>query len=94
MEPNSPKGFDLRRDGRYAIHSGVEDTEGTGGEFAISGLATFIEDQETRAVAIRSASYRPADRYILFELGIEKASSTLYVNGQPVREHWTSNAIS
>ena len=28
MEPTSPKGHDLRRDGRYAIHCAVSDTSG------------------------------------------------------------------
>ena len=28
MEPDSPKGRDLRRDGRYALHAGVEDANG------------------------------------------------------------------
>jgi hypothetical protein len=28
MEPTSPKGYDLRRDGRYAMHSAVSDSSG------------------------------------------------------------------
>jgi hypothetical protein len=91
MEPTSPKGFDLRRNGRYAIHSGVEDAEGTGGEFAISGRATFVDDAEIRKIAVRSAGYEVADRYVLFELSVERAASTLYVDGPPLRRQWRLN---
>jgi hypothetical protein len=94
MEPTSPKGFDLRRDGRYALHSGVEDAEGSGGEFAISGRAALVEDAETRQVAVRSASYQPADRYILFELGVEQAASTHYGEDGPIRTRWSSNTTA
>ncbi|MCB0202711.1 MAG: pyridoxamine 5'-phosphate oxidase family protein, partial [Anaerolineae bacterium] len=37
MEPTSPKGHDLQRDSRYAIHCGVTDNSGASGEFYISG---------------------------------------------------------
>jgi hypothetical protein len=88
MEPTSPKGNDLRRDGRYAIHSAVSDSNGTSGEFIITGTARFIADPAVRSLATQLASYPPADRYILFELGIERADSTIYQEGQPVRQHW------
>jgi hypothetical protein len=94
MEPTSPKGYDLRRDGRFALHCGVEDNEGGGGEFHIAGRATLVEDAGVRAVAIGAASYNPADRYILFELTIERAASLLYVDGQVVRQNWTAAGIS
>lgn len=34
------------------------------------------------------ASYTPADRYVLFELGIDGAISTVYREGRPVRQRW------
>jgi len=71
MEPTSPKGHDLRRDGRYAIHCSVSDTSGAGGEFIITGQAHFIDNPELRALAVRLASYTPVDRYALFEFDIE-----------------------
>ena len=88
MEPTSPKGHDLRRDGRYAIHSSVADNEGTTGEFIISGRAQMIEDPSVRAVALRLVLYTPAEQYILFEFDVESASSTTYDHSQPVRTHW------
>jgi hypothetical protein len=88
MEPTSPKGYDLRRDGRYVLHCSVSDSSGGGGEFLISGRARFIEEPELRALATQAASYRPADRYILFELSVESALATVYEEGKPVRRHW------
>jgi hypothetical protein len=88
MEPTSPKGHDLRRDGRYAMHCSVADSEGAGGEFIISGRGVLVEDPALRKVAMQYSSYQPKDRYILFELSVESASSTVYGDGQPVRQHW------
>jgi Pyridoxamine 5'-phosphate oxidase len=78
MEPTSPKGRDLRERRSYALHCGVPDMEGTGGEFHVSGTATLIDDQEARALAVASARYSPAERYILFELHITEARCNGY----------------
>jgi len=88
MEPTSPKGHDLQRDGRYAIHCSVTDTSGASGEFIITGHAHIIEDPELRALAVRSSTYEPADRYILFEFDIETAASTTYPEDAPIRQFW------
>jgi hypothetical protein len=89
MEPTSPKGHDLRRDGRYALHCSVGDSEGTGGEFLITGIAKFTEDEEKREIATRHASYEIISRYILFELGVDTAFSNVYgEDGKPVRKRW------
>ena len=92
MEPTSPKGHDLRRDGRYAIHCSVSDTSGASGEFIVAGRAHFIDNPELRTLAVRLASYAPADRYILFEFDIDSAASTVYQDDQPIRQHWKRNA--
>jgi hypothetical protein len=89
MEPTSPKGLDLRRDGRYTMHSTVKDSSGAGGEFLITGTARAVEDAESRTVAAQAASYDPADRYVLFELEVDTAFSTIYGDeDEPVRERW------
>jgi hypothetical protein len=88
MEPTSPKGQDLRRDGRYALHCSVSDTSGASGEFFVTGQAQFVDSAELRALAVRLASYTPADRYILFECTIESAASTIYTDDQVVRTRW------
>jgi hypothetical protein len=90
MEPTSPKGRDIRHDGRYALHCGVEDDEGGGGEFLVWGRGRPVIDSESRALAVRTCPYRPADRYILFELGISRAMHTSYDELGPVRHRWRS----
>lgn len=89
MEPTSPKGHDLQRDGRYAIHCGVSDTSGVSGEFCITGHAHRVDDAERRALAARVSSYAPADRYILFEFELETAAATTYPGDRPTRQNWT-----
>jgi hypothetical protein len=88
MEPTSPKGHDLERDGRYAIHCAVTDSSGASGEFTISGLAHRTDNLELRALAVEKASYPVADRYILFEFEVESAASTLYPDHQVLRQSW------
>src|SRR6187397_2300403 len=57
MESTSPKGRDLRERGHYAIHNGVPDADGTGGEFSVSGIGRLVDDFAIRAIAERAASY-------------------------------------
>jgi hypothetical protein len=78
MEPTSPKGHDLRARHSYALHSGVPDIFGSGGEFTLSGEGGLNEDGAVRAQAVASASYEPADRYILFVLSIREARCNGY----------------
>jgi hypothetical protein len=89
MEPTSPKGADLRRGSRYGLHSAVGDSSGRDGEFLARGIGTFIGDPVVRAMAERHATYRPAAHYVLFELAVEDAVLTEYVNGRPVRRRFT-----
>lgn len=88
MEPTSPKGNDLKRGSRYALHAAVEDTEGGGGEFLVTGNGRLVEDPETRALAVKASSYDPADRYILFELSVDSALGFIYKPEEKVRLHW------
>lgn len=89
MEPTSPKGHDLQRDGRYALHCSVGDSSGGEGEFFVRGTGRLVEEAQTRALAQRCASYEPAERYILFELDVEAAFATVYdEEGEPTRTRW------
>ena len=92
MEPTSPKGKDLQRDGRYALHCSVEDSSGGGGEFYVRGRATLTDDPATREQAAREASYTPQEQYILFVLTVEFAFMNVYANGQPDTRRWQSPA--
>ena len=78
MEPTSPKGRDLRERRRYAMHNGVPDTEGSGGEFFLSGAAAAVDDDAVRAGVAAEASYEPAERYVLFELLVGSARANGY----------------
>ena len=88
MEPTSPKGHDLQRDGRYAIHCAMSDTTGASGEFVVAGQAHIVDDLRLRALAVSQGSYVPADRYVLFEFNVESAASTIYPEDRPVRRFW------
>jgi Pyridoxamine 5'-phosphate oxidase len=88
MEPTSPKGHDLRLDGRFALHSAVNDTQGGGGEFLLRGLARLVEDPDERARATAAAGYEPAQRYVLFELLPDELLVTEYQDGVPHSRRW------
>jgi hypothetical protein len=78
MEPTSPKVRDLRVRRVFALHNGVPDGDGTGGEFFVRGLAEPVEDPALRSVAAAAASYEAADRYVLFELTVSEARCNGY----------------
>ena len=78
MEPTSPKGRDLRERRRFAMHNGVPDTEGSGGEFFLSGEGRAVDDDAVRAGVVAAASYQPAERYVLFELLVGAARANGY----------------
>ncbi len=93
MEPTSPKGRDLRERARYAMHNGVRDNHGTGGEFSVAGRAVPVDDAGIRATAAGSASYTPEDRYVLFELLVEEARCNGYGDVPlPERRRWLAGA--
>jgi len=68
MEPTSPKRNDLVERGGFALHNGVPDNYGSGGEFLLTGRAVLVDDPAVREVAVTASQYQPLDRYILFEL--------------------------
>lgn len=90
MEATSPKGHDLRRDSRFTLHAGVEDNNGGGGEFVISGEARLVSDGAERQRAIAASSYPPAARYLLFTLTVSEALHTVYDGEAPSRTRWAS----
>jgi hypothetical protein len=95
MEPTSPKGRDLRERARYALHNGVPDDKGTGGEFYLRGTATLVEDEALRTIALSAATYEPAARYILFELHVTEARCNGYGDvALPSPTHWRSRAVA
>jgi hypothetical protein len=89
MEPTSPKGRDLERGSRYALHCAVEDQDGGEGEFRVAGSARRVTDPALRELASDHAPYTPMDHYVLFELLVGDAFSTVYADdGTPIRQRW------
>jgi len=78
MEPTSPKGRDLRERGWFALHNGVPDNAGSGGEFSVVGRGLAVDDLDVWSHVADSASYAPADRYILFEFRLSEARCNGY----------------
>jgi hypothetical protein len=73
MEPTSPKRRDLLERGWFALHSGVPDNAGTGGEFSASGRGFAVGDRDMWSVVAEAAGYEPPDRYVLFEFQLSEA---------------------
>ncbi|MDP9494987.1 MAG: pyridoxamine 5'-phosphate oxidase [Actinomycetota bacterium] len=73
MEPTSPKARDLEEREWFALHSGVPDNAGTGGEFSVTGRGLAVNDPELWSQVADAASYTPIDRYILFEFQVSEA---------------------
>lgn len=88
MEPTSPKGKDIQRDPRYTLHGSVEDSDGGGGEFYVTGHGALVNDPLLREQAVRASSYTPKDHYILFVLSVESAFMNQYINGEPTVQRW------
>ena len=95
----SPKQQDLRRDGRYAMHSfPCPDNEDA---FYVTGAARLVEDEGVRDALGRQfveersqfPVARPADENALFEFGIETCMvtrTTGHGDPSPVHTVWRS----
>ncbi len=95
MEPASPKGRDIRERGRFALHNGVPDNAGTGGEFHIAGSGRAIVDPALWNQVAEAAGYEPADRYVLFELRLDAARCQGYGDvALPSTLGWSFPAVS
>lgn len=92
MYPSSPKAQDLLRDGRYAMHSLVTDTSGTGGEFAIAGGVTRVNDAALIERVNRGLPGTP-DQYLIFEFNIREATSTVYEKDRQIRHQWRDKRV-
>ena len=80
MYPSSPKGGDIRATGRYALHCGVEDNQGGGGEVLVTGTAGPTE----------AAAGDIDQGWIAFELSIGEVLATRYDGAElrPVSTRW------
>ena len=90
MEPTSPKGKDIERNGHFTLHCSVENNSGGQGEFYVRGKGRRVTDAATRKEAVDAAIYGPADRYILFILEVDFAFQNIYKDGQPDVKRWSA----
>jgi hypothetical protein len=90
MEPSSPKGGDLERDGRYVLHgTATGDQPWDLREFAVEGRAGRVTDPRARGSANAGTGFPRGDHFTLFELAVEAAFSTVYgPDGKPQRRSW------
>lgn len=89
----SPKLEDLRRDGRYALHSSQD--EHVDDEFLLTGRAEVVEDAARRAAALAASSGSVGDDHVLVELHIGGAMWAHYgrpPSWPPVYEVWSANS--
>ncbi len=90
MYPTSPKVADLDRDPRFALHSMMDNDDGVGGEFALSGRANGISDPGTIAAAFAVVGSPGNDRpLVLFELNVEEVVTTTYPGERTERRRWS-----
>jgi hypothetical protein len=90
MEATSPKVRDLERDARYALHgTATSDQPWDLQEFAVEGTAHRVDDLPTRATANAGSAFPRDEHFLLFEVGVDTAMSTVYgADGRPHRERW------
>jgi hypothetical protein len=90
MEPTSPKARDLEERALFALHNGVPDNAGTGGEFCVEGRGFPVDDHEVWSQVAEAASYTPLDRYVLFEFHLSEARCHGYGDvPMPATRKWT-----
>ncbi|PWU21157.1 MAG: pyridoxamine 5'-phosphate oxidase [Candidatus Rokuibacteriota bacterium] len=75
ITPESPKRFDLLRDGRYALQTFPQPKPGSD-EFYITGKAVEVEDPAMRAAVLRDAKHMANDQETTFELLVDRVMHT------------------
>jgi Pyridoxamine 5'-phosphate oxidase len=89
-EPASPKVRDLESDARYALHgTATSDQPWDLREFAVEGTARRVTDSNIRTAANAGSAFPRDERFLLFELDVSAALSTVYgPDGRPRRQRW------
>src|SRR3954468_12956605 len=85
---DAQKALDLRRDPRFALHTGSEDPPGWSGDAKLAGVAEEILDPE-RVLEINGAEVGPSH---LFRLDLREVSTATVDGEELVIEVWTPSA--
>jgi hypothetical protein len=90
MWGGSPKGADLQRDPRFAMHTAVTPNPFESGELAAQGVAELSTDTDEWARAAAAAPFAkpPGADAILFRLGFSHAIASFAADGKPQRLRW------
>lgn len=91
MYASSPKGRDLREDGRYALHCLVADHEGGDGEFLVRGHGVLAATDD-HTVTLSAAGFVERDGYVLYELGVSDVFSCVYTDEGPQVRRWKARS--
>ncbi|NIM95842.1 MAG: pyridoxamine 5'-phosphate oxidase [Anaerolineales bacterium] len=92
IQPESPKRYDLLRDGRFALQSFPPPREESE-EFYISGATRMVEEDGIRKQVFTDAKHKASEDEIFFELLIDRAMHTTWENWgtselRPVHHIW------
>ena len=87
----SPKLGDLRRDGRYALHStGAENVDD---EFCVTGRAAPVDSPALRQAALAACHFTPGDDHALVDFSVDSALWAHYStppSWPPVYTRWAA----
>ncbi len=75
--PNSPKRWDLQRDGRYSLQA-FPQARPDSDEFYLSGIARLVNDSGKKNAVLADAKHHATADEIPFELLIERAMLTTW----------------
>ena len=78
----SPKRLDLELDGRYALHTHMD--QAAPNEFALRGRARLVDDPDERARVAIGWAFAVDDSYALFEFTIDSA----LLGTRPTADDW------
>jgi hypothetical protein len=84
---HSPKVDEVLRDGRYALHSPMDNPDGIGGEFLVFGWMERISDRHPAARRIADGAPFPL---AFFAMSVEEVVATTYEREErdPVYRRW------
>jgi hypothetical protein len=82
---HSPKVDEVMRDGRYALHSPMDNPDGIGGEFLVRGWMERVSEEHPAARRFAEEAPYPLAFYAM---SVEEAVGTTYEDDEPVYRRW------
>ena len=82
---HSPKVDEVRHDGRYALHTPMDNPDGVGGEFMVRG---WIEQVAPTHPAVQRYVDDAPYALAFYSMSVEEAVGTTYESDEPVYRRW------